>query len=110
MSKYGETWNFGLSSFMNELIRYIGADVFDEVIANNNTPSRLVQQYYAEQNAKPISVDIDDPFRDRVIFRPLLAEGRLAHHDPLLLHNVLREFLDIHINVVEKFIPQYASM
>lgn len=108
MSKYGETWNFGLSNFMNELVRYIGADVFDIIIANNNTPSIRVQEYYAAQNAKPISVESDDPFLDRVIFRPLLAEGKLAHHDPLLLRDVLREFLNT--NVVKEFIPQHAFM
>jgi uncharacterized cofD-like protein len=94
MTKLGETWNYGLSDFMNELTRYIGGDVFDTIVACSVLPPGFVRQNYAAEHAAPIIVSPSDEFAPRVIFRNLLQVGPLAHHDPALLQTVLKEILE----------------
>lgn len=61
MTKFGETYNYTLSTFMDELDHYYGVKNLDAIVVNNskNFPPEALQQY-AKQNAHPVLDDINE--------------------------------------------------
>ena len=49
MTKHGQTNNFKASDFVRELERYIGPNIFDTILINNEKPNQEVLAHYASE-------------------------------------------------------------
>lgn len=87
MNRKGQTTDFTVSSYLKEMEKYIGADVFDYVIVNNQKPAEQLIERYAEEG-KLIENDLYED--DRVIAASLLGELRESHKIDLIKRSLIR--------------------
>lgn len=86
MNRRGQTTHFKMSDHLKELEKYIGGDVFDYILMNNqNPPKELIDLYAAEGDL--IQNDLDD---DRVREVPLLGELRVGAKKDLMKRSLIR--------------------
>lgn len=59
MTKYGETYDYAVSTFLDEVDKYYSLDDLDYVVVNSNQdyPPEALKKY-ADQQAKPVSDDV----------------------------------------------------
>jgi uncharacterized cofD-like protein len=98
MTKFGETYNYTATTFLEELDRYYGLAHLDTVILNNNQgfPSEALAQY-AKQNARPVFDDIDDGrYRDLKVLRADLLADQVfgTQRGDVLSRSILRHDSD----------------
>ncbi len=86
MNRRGQTTHFKMSDHLKELEKYIGGDVFDYILMNNqNPPKELIDLYAAEGDL--IQNDLSD---DRVREAPLLGELRAGAKKDLMKRSLIR--------------------
>ena len=80
MNRKGQTSGFKTSHYLSELVRFLGRDVFDHILINNQkVPKDLIDVYAEEGDA--VENDLQD---DRVIFADLLGSlAEVPRRDPL---------------------------
>jgi len=76
MNRLGQTSGYKVSHNLNEVIKFIGHDVFDYVLVNNSLPPKELIQVYA-QEGELIENDLNE---ERVISTDLI--GPLANGNP----------------------------
>lgn len=87
MNRKGQTTGFKVSTYLNELEKIIGVDVFDYIIVNNQpTPEHLLEVYAEEGEA----IENDLLSDERVILSPLLGEIKEESKVDLLKRNLIR--------------------
>lgn len=59
MTQPGETDNYTVSDHLQAIYDHVGHHLFDYVIVNDGEIPTQVQDFYAEQGAKPVEVDWD---------------------------------------------------
>src|SRR5690606_30883260 len=59
MTQPGETDNYTVSDHLQAIYDHVGHHLFDFVIVNDGEIPTQVQDFYAEQGAKPVEVDWD---------------------------------------------------
>ncbi|WHX49282.1 YvcK family protein [Paenibacillus woosongensis] len=59
MTQPGETDNYAVSDHLQAIYDHVGHHLFDYVIVNDGEIPTQVQDFYAEQGAKPVEVDWD---------------------------------------------------
>jgi len=100
MNRRGQTTGFKVSDYHSEIVRYIGADIFDYILVNNQTPDKGLIEKYAEEG-ELVENDMKD---HRVISAPLLGEfglkvqGDMLSQRSLIRHNskqVTKEIMKI---------------
>jgi len=103
MTQPGETDAFSASEHAAALLRNAGARVFDYVVVNEESPSKLLEAY-AEEGQAPVRADTErlsemglHPMRARVI-----SETVNVRHDPAKLASVV-------LGVIERAVAQRAS-
>lgn len=70
MNRRGQTTGFKVSDYYREVVRFIGEDIFDYILVNNQKPeSELIAKYASEGDL--VENDLKDA---RVISAPLLGE------------------------------------
>lgn len=86
MNRKGQTTKYKTSDYLNELIRYMGKDIFDFVLINAQKPPKELIDVYAEEGDL-VENDLKD---ERLIEADLL--GRLAEEPKrdLLKRNLIR--------------------
>jgi uncharacterized cofD-like protein len=86
MNRKGQTTGYKTSHYMNELVRFVGRDVFDHILINTQKPPKELIEFYAGEG-EMVENDLDD---GRVIFADLL--GRLAEETKrdLIKRNLIR--------------------
>mgnify|MGYP000426191076 CR=1 FL=1 len=87
MNRKGQTTGFKVSDYLEEMARFIGEDVFDFVIVNNQPPPQSLIELYAEQG-EMIENDIRDTERVRLV--SLLGEPELGTKKDLMKRNLIR--------------------
>ena len=87
MNRKGQTTDFTVGSYLKEMERFIGADVFDYVIVNNQMPVEQLIERYAEEG-KLIENDLKD--EERMISAPLLGELKENYKIDLIKRNLIR--------------------
>ena len=87
MNRKGQTTGFKVSSYLNEMKRFIGSDIFDYIIVNNQHPSDQLIEKYAEEG-ELIENDLKND--ERVIAAPLLGEFKEGAKVDLIKRSLIR--------------------
>lgn len=77
MNRKGQTTGFKVSHYLAEINRFIGEDIFDSVLVNNQKPPQELIEVYADEG-ELVENDLQD---GRVLLAPLL--GELKEHNPI---------------------------
>ena len=87
MNRKGQTTGYKVSDYHKEITRYIGEDIFDYILVNNQKPEKILIDKYSEEGDL-VENDMKD---ERVINAPLLGEiGKKNQNDVLLTRNLIR--------------------
>jgi uncharacterized cofD-like protein len=86
MNRKGQTTNFAVSDYLQELVRFIGTDIFDYVIVNKQKPPKELIDCYAKEGDL-VENDLQDP---RVIEADLLGEIEKKFSKDLIKRNLIR--------------------
>jgi uncharacterized cofD-like protein len=86
MNRKGQTTGFKVSDYLNEMSRFIGEDIFDYILVNNQKPPQELIEVYAEEG-ELVENDLKE---DRVVSAPLLGEPREAPRRDLIKRSLIR--------------------
>jgi uncharacterized cofD-like protein len=87
MNRKGQTTGFTVNSYLQEMSRFIGSDIFDYILVNNQSPPRHLIEMYAEEG----DLVVNDLHGDeRVILAPLLGEFRKSPKVDLMKRSLIR--------------------
>ncbi len=87
MNRKGQTTDFTVSSYLKEMEKFIGSDIFDYIIVNNQRPPEQLIERYAEEG-KLIENDLKG--EERIIEAPLLGELKESYKVDLIKRNLIR--------------------
>jgi len=100
MTKSGETTNFEVKDFVNEIEKYLWKWVLDFVVVNNGHISDyMVDKYKKEENKKPVKLkekDLDY-FKKKdykVLQRDLINQKDFVRHSPEKMAQVITDIVD----------------
>ncbi len=102
MNRKGQTTGFTVGTYLKELAQFIGSDIFDYILVNNQNPSPDLIEKYAEEGELIVN---DLQHDERVIVAPLLGEFKggvkgdlmkrsLIRHDPKKLAQELMKIVN----------------
>jgi len=96
MTKFGETNDFKVHNFVDEIEKYAGGKIVDFVIVNSQKISNTLLEKYSEENAYPVELDEDEmKKRDlKVVKRELVHESNIIRHDSDKLAKAIIELVD----------------
>lgn len=86
MNRKGQTTNFNVSDYVREMNKFIGGDVFDYILVNNQHPPQELIEAYREEG-ELVKNDLND---SRVIETALLGEIVPRHNGDLIKRNLIR--------------------
>lgn len=86
MNRKGQTTGFKVSNYLNEISRFIGEDIFDYILVNNQMPSKELIDVYADEG-ELVENDLDDK---RVICASIFGEPEVAPAKDLIKRNLIR--------------------
>jgi len=87
MNRKGQTTNYTVSKYLDEVCRYIGKDVFDYIIVNDQSPPPELIEIYADEGSLILNDLHDD---ERVIKAQLLGEVRQEPKKDLIKRSLIR--------------------
>lgn len=86
MNRKGQTTGFKTSHYLNEIAKYIGTDIFDYILVNEQSPPEELLDVYAEEGTL-VENDLDD---NRVITAALLGTVNDGVKADLMKRNLIR--------------------
>ncbi|NGX47343.1 MAG: Gluconeogenesis factor [Chlamydiae bacterium] len=86
MNRKGQTTGFKVSDYLKEMVQFIGEDIFDSILVNNQSPPKALLDVYSEEGTL-VENDLDDA---RVIEAPLLGDLKEGPHKDLIKRNLIR--------------------
>lgn len=86
MNRKGQTTGFKTSHYLKEMIQFLGADIFDFILINQQKPPPEMIEHYAPEGDL-VENDLDDP---RIIFANLLGRAREHLKGDLLKRSLIR--------------------
>lgn len=86
MNRKGQTTSFKVSDYLNEITRFVGEDIFDYIVVNNQRPPSELIEVYAEEGTL-VENDLKD---ERVILASLLGELKGGSKKDLIKRNLIR--------------------
>lgn len=86
MNRKGQTTSFKLSDYLKEIVKYIGEDVFDYILVNDQSPDQHLIDVYAEEGTL-VENDLEDK---RVLPAPLLGPVEKGSKKDLIQRNLIR--------------------
>jgi uncharacterized cofD-like protein len=86
MNRKGQTTGFKVSNYLEEIKRYVGEDIFDYILVNNQQPPQELIDVYSEEGDL-VENDLND---ERVICTSLLGEPREQLKKDMLKRNLIR--------------------
>lgn len=81
MSKPGETDNFQVSNFIDEIQKYLKSDL-THVLSNDSFPASSAIREYQKENKHPILIDDKNISKINLVKRNLIDENKLLRHNP----------------------------
>lgn len=86
MNRKGQTTGYKTSHYLNEIVRFLGKDIFDHILINVKKPPKSLIDAYASEGDL-VENDLED---ERVIFADMLGGlGQVSKRD-LLKRNLIR--------------------
>lgn len=86
MNRKGQTTGFMVSHYLQEMIRFIGADIFHFIMVNEQMPPKELIEVYAEEGDLVMN-DLKD---ERVLSAQLLGEVKKGMKKDLIKRNLIR--------------------
>ncbi len=86
MNRKGQTTGFKVSDYLKEVVRFIGTDIFDFILVNNQKPAQELIEVYAEEGDL-VENDLKD---DRVLSAPFLGEVEFGAKNDLIKRSLIR--------------------
>lgn len=86
MNRKGQTTGFQTSHYLQELIRFLGKDIFDYILINVQKPSDELIEFYATEG-ELVENDMKD---ERIILAELLGKIGLESKRDLIKRNLIR--------------------
>lgn len=86
MNRRGQTTGYKVSDYLKEIVHYLGKDVFDYILVNNQTPDPALIERYAEEG-ELVENDIDDP---RIVSANLLGELTEKRKGDIMRRSLIR--------------------
>lgn len=86
MNRRGQTTGYKVSDYLKEIVHYLGEDVFDYILVNNQTPDPALIERYAEEG-ELVENDIDDP---RIVSANLLGELTEKRKGDIMRRSLIR--------------------
>ncbi len=86
MNRKGQTTKFTVGDYLKQVIEFIGEDIFNYILVNNQEPPEELIKVY-EEEGDLVRNDLND---DRVILAPLLGELKEEHGKDLIKRNLIR--------------------
>jgi uncharacterized cofD-like protein len=86
MNRKGQTTGYRVSDYLKELVHYIGADIFDYVLVNDQPPGPEQIENYREEG----DLVVNDLKESRVILASLLGEIANPVKQDLIKRNLIR--------------------
>jgi len=80
MSKPGETDNFRVSDFKNEVEKYLNGEI-THIIANSEVPTSESLREYLKENKYPIIIDKDNLKDVTLIAKKIINDNKIVRHD-----------------------------
>lgn len=92
MNKKGQTDGFKTSDYISEIEKYVGKDVFDVILVNNEMPDAESMQMYSSEGDLVIN-DLKET-KARVVEKNLLGKGASPQKGDLMNRNLIRHDMD----------------
>ncbi len=87
MNRKGQTTGYKVSDYLNEIVTYLGDDIFDHVLVNSQMPDQELIEKYSEEG----ELVENDMSGSRVISAPLLGElSQSRKGDTLMTRSLIR--------------------
>lgn len=86
MNRKGQTTGFTVKSYLDEICRFVGDDIFDYILVNNQTPPQELIEVYAEEGDL-VKNDLED---GRVVLAPLLGDTKEVFKRDLIKRSLIR--------------------
>lgn len=86
MNRKGQTTGFKVGDYITEISPYLGKDVFDYILVNNQNPPEELLDVYAEEG----TIVENDLQESRVISAPLLGNIKEGIKNDLIKRNLIR--------------------
>lgn len=86
MNRKGQTTGFKVSNYLKEVTQFVGEDIFDFILVNNQKPLQELIEVYAEEG-ELVENDLID---QRIIAAPLLGNPRESFKKDILKRNLIR--------------------
>ena len=95
MTKPGESDGFRASTFVEQVLEYLGPTPLEAAIVNTAQPSPKVLKRYSQEGAQPVEPDIEaiEALGVQVVARPIASSRHLMRHDPDALADAIMEWL-----------------
>jgi len=86
MNRKGQTTGYKVSDYLKEIVHYLGEDVFDYILVNNQTPDLALIERYAEEG-ELVENDIND---SRTVSANLLGELTEKRKGDIMRRSLIR--------------------
>lgn len=86
MNRKGQTTGFKASDYLREVVRFMGEDIFDYILVNDQKPSQELIEVYAEEG-EIVENDLED---ERICLAPLLGEVKEGTKKDLMKRSLIR--------------------
>jgi uncharacterized cofD-like protein len=86
MNRKGQTTGFKASHYLREVVRFMGEDIFDYILVNDQKPSQELIEVYAEEG-ELVENDLED---ERICLAPLLGEVKEGTKKDLMKRSLIR--------------------
>lgn len=86
MNRKGQTTGYSVSHYLREIVRFLGSDIFDFILVNNQIPDLDLIEVYSEEGDL-VTNDVKDR---RIIQAPLLGDVQDIPKKDLMKRNLIR--------------------
>ena len=87
MNRRGQTTGFKVSHYLEEIVKYVGDDIFDYILVNDQIPDQKLIERYAEEG----ELVENDMSGSRIISAPLLGKlSKSGKGDHLITRSLIR--------------------
>jgi uncharacterized cofD-like protein len=94
MTKRGETDGFRASDFLSGLEEYLGKNVIDTILVNDQHPTPARLKPYLAEGAALVEADIASETQPQVVNADLIRSEGFVRHDPGKLARAIKKILD----------------